>query len=48
MSFTPWTLLLHHEPVAELTAPLDPHLHFNTFGNSIFDQKPNVRESKPN
>ena len=30
---------LRHEPVAELTASLDPHLHFTTFENSIFDQK---------
>ena len=24
----------HHELVAELTAPRDPHLHFTTFENS--------------
>ena len=30
---------LHHEPVAELTAPRDPHLHFTTFENCIFVQK---------
>ena len=40
-----WALLpepppqLRHEPVAGLNAPLDPHLHFTTFENSIFDQK---------
>ena len=28
-----------HEPVAELTAPQDTHLHFTTFKNSIFVQK---------
>ena len=30
---------LCHEPVAELTAPQDTHLHFTTFKNSIFVQK---------
>ena len=30
---------LCHEPVAELTAPQDTHLHFTTFKNSIFAQK---------
>ena len=30
---------LCHEPVAELTAPQDTHLHFTTFKNSIFFQK---------
>ena len=34
----------HHQgsamnPVAELTAPQDTHLHFTTFKNSIFVQK---------
>ena len=28
-----------HEPVAELTAVQDTHLHFTTFKNSIFVQK---------
>ena len=32
----PW---LCHEPVAELTALWDPHLHFTTFKNSIIVQK---------
>ena len=30
---------LCHEPVAELTAPQDTHLHFTTLKNSIIVQK---------
>ena len=30
---------LCHEPVAELTAPQNTHLHFTTFKNSIFVEK---------
>ena len=30
---------LCHEPIAELTAPQDTHLHFTTSKNSIFVQK---------
>ena len=31
--------LHHHEPIAELTASQDTHLHFTTLKNSIFAQK---------
>ena len=38
--FTPETpTRLYHEPVAEITAPQDTHLHFTTFKNPIFVQK---------
>ena len=30
---------LHHEPVAEFTAPQDSKLHLTTFENSMFLQK---------
>ena len=30
---------LHHETVAEVTAPWDPNFHFTEFNNSIFVQK---------
>ena len=30
---------LHHKPIADLTTPGDPHIHFTAFKNSIFVQK---------
>ena len=30
---------LRHEPIVELAAPQDLHLHFTTFENSIFVQR---------
>ena len=36
---------LCHEPVAELTAPQDTHLHFTTFNISIFVQKREISKT---
>ena len=36
---------LHHDPVAELTAPQDPNLCFATFENSIFVQTKDITKT---
>ena len=37
--------VLHHGPVAELTAPRDPNLRFTTFENSILVQKKDISKT---